>query len=367
MPGDITSKIKHVKNFKLSSLLYNLIVCLVVAAVLSMVSTTGAIVVSSLLFITGFIPRKMEIGILKNEVIVTLFSNDLQENLYPANEFYKACNVDPGVAIDKATVEVPQAGTPPAVIKNPQTLPVPARIRADDKKSYDVDMYVTEPDIVTDVNQAIVSYDKRSAILKDHVSVLNTRIADELMYLFSPSLSSNIKRTSGTGNTGSLYAGMTGTRKEITYQDIIDVATLMDRMEIPDDGQRRVLLYTDQVAEIKKIAEFRDFDKSGVVGQLASGAIGKLQGFTVYKRSRSPLFTTGAVKKTFGAAVGATDHISALFFHPSFLRYAEGAVKIYYEAGKVGYQGDMMNAAIRGGGMISRLDQKGVISLVQQA
>lgn len=222
-----------------------------------------------------------------------------------------------------------------------------------------MDLYATEPDVVTDVNQAIVSYDKRGAILEDHSMQLNTRIADELGYIWLPTLATNFIRTSRAADPidpnkrGSMVAGMTGTRKLMTYQDFIDLASLMDRMEIPDDGNRRILIYTDQQAEIKKIAEFRDFDKTGVVGQFANGSIGKIQNMHVYKRSRPLLYDNSGnpVKKAYGSAVLPTDNIAALAWHPSFVRYAEGVVQVYYEAKKVGYQGDMMNAAVRGGGM----------------
>lgn len=301
------------------------------------------------------------------ELIITLFSADLQKNLYPANEFYKNSKLDAGVDINCLTIQIPQAGALPAVIKNPQTLPIPARIRQDDITSYAVDMYATEPDVVTDVNQAVLSYNKRAAILEDHQNVLNTRIADELAFLWGPTLAANILRTTGTGNTGTLLTGATGLRKEITYQDIINAATLMDRMNVPDDGNRRVLLTADQIGEIKKIDQFRDYDKSGMTGQLASGAVGLIQGFQIFKRSRGLAYNVGATaKKAVGSVVATTDNQAALFWHPSFVRRAEGNVQVYYEAKKVGYQGDMFNAALRGGGCIARLDQVGVVALVQQ-
>lgn len=354
------------KQINLTALFYNLAIALLFTAVAAPFMGVNSLIIGTLLFSLGFVKRTSPVGILRTEVITTIFSSDLQKNLYPANEFYKGAKVDTGVAINAIGIDVPQAGTPPNVVKNPTTLPIPARVRADDKKSYLVDLYATEPDIVTDVNQAIAAYDKRAAILADHSDTLNTRIADELVYLWSPSQAANIKRTSGANNTGSTAGAMTGVRKEITLQDIIDVATLMDRMNVPDDGQRRVLFYTDQIAELKKIPEFRDYDKTGIVGNLANGALGKIQNINVYKRSKAPLFTSGLVKKAVGSAIASTDFIGAIFFHPSYVRYAEGNVQVYYEAKKVGYQGDMMNAAVRGGGMISRLDEVGVVALIQQ-
>lgn len=303
-----------------------------------------------------------------SEVIRRLFSADLQKNLYPDSEFYKNSKVDSGIAIDSEGVDVPQAGAPPAVIKNPTQRPIPLRNRKDDKKSYVVDLYETEPDIVTNINQAVVTYDKRAAVLEDHISTLNQRIADELMIKWFPTKAANIIRTSGAGTSGSKVTGMTGNRKELTYQDFIDLAALMDRMKVPDDGRRCILVYTDQIAEIKKIAEFRDYDKSGIQGQFSTGAVGKIQNMNVYKRSVTPVVSTGLMVNPFGAVVSATDNLAILAWHPSFVRRAEGVAEVYYDGVvRPGYGGPTMSAAVRGGGMISRLDEVGVAAIVQAA
>jgi hypothetical protein len=357
------------KNLKFnpSALAFNLVVCVFMFSFLSPIMGLMALLPCAILLLISAVPRNVPAGLLRNEVVMTLFSSQLQKNLYPDSEFYKDSRVDAGVGVNALAIEVPQAGARPNVIKNPQQLPVASRVRSDDKKTYLVDHYVTEVDIVTDINQAFASYDKKGGILEDHQATLNQRIADELQIIWATTKAANIIRTTGANGTGSAFGAMTGTRKEITYNDIINVATLMDRMNIPDDGRRRVLFYTDQIAEVKRIAEFRDYDKTGLVGQLASGAIGRLQNFQVYKRSIPVMYDNTPAKRAYGATLAATDNIAAIFWHPDYVRRAEGLVQVYYESKKVGYQGDIMNAALRGGGMISRLDEAGVIALVQQA
>ncbi len=255
----------------------------------------------TLLFGLGFMPEsQVYANCLRNEVIRRMFTADLQKNLYPSNEFYKNSKVDEGIAIDSEAVEVPQAGARPKVIKNPTQRPIPMRNRKDDKKYYSVDLYETEPDIVTNINQSLVSYDKRAAILEDHINTLNQRIADEIAIKWFPTVSTNFLRTNGGDGDGAKVAGMTGNRKELIYQDWIDLASLFDRMNIPDDGRRCAMVYSDQVAEIKRIDQFRDYDKTGIQGQFASGAVGKVQNFQIYKRSIPLVCSSGLLVNPYG-------------------------------------------------------------------
>lgn len=360
------TKIKYKFNF--SALLFNLLICsLFLTGLTPLVGAPTAAVFSGSIFALGLIPSsyKLPVGVLRNEVVTTIFSSELQKNIFPDNAFYKNSKVDAGVAINAVSVQIPQAGTPPNTLLNPDVLPVKARIRKDDILSYNVDQIVTEVDIVTDVNQAIVSYDKKGGVLEDHINTINTRVASEIPIRWAPTLSTNFKASTGGGNSGSLYTGMTGTRKELTYQDFIDLCTLMDNMNVPDDGQRCMLIWTSQVSEIKKIAEFRDFDKTGIAGQFQNGSLGRVQNMNVYKRSVPLLFSSANVVKAYGSAVATTDKIGIIAWHPSFVRRAEGVAQVYYEAKKPGYQGDIMNAAVRFGGTKSRKDEVGVAVLVQ--
>lgn len=361
---------KNIK-FHFHNFVYTLFVCLLIASLSIATGNWGFAIAAAVLFALACVPATnvyFPQGSLHSEVIRRIFSSELQKNLYPANEFYKTSKVDAGLGITATVVEIPQAGLPPTVIVNPEVRPIPARVRKDDKKVYEVNLYETQPDIVSDLNQAVVSYDKRAAVLEDHVNSLNTRIASEIAVAWSPTKSYALILTTGANGTGTKLAGMTGSRKEVTYQDFINLATLLDNQNVPDDGQRNILIHPSQVAELKKIAEFRDFDKTGIQGQFASGAIGKIQNFNVYKRTTVPIYalnsTTGA--KAVNAVIGATDNLAILAWHPSYVRRAEGIAQVNYSGiTQPGYGGPTFNAAVVGGGTISRNDEVGVAVLVQ--
>jgi len=305
---------------------------------------------------------------LYDQQILKIFLKDLQKNLYPANEFYKASKLDASGKINGRTVSVGQAGAIPTIHVNPSSFPLPVEDREDNVLEYLVDLFATSPIHLPDEELENLPYDKRMDVLSDHVDTLNTRIADTAAVKFAPSLATNIVRTSGTGNTGSLATGATGTRKELTYADFIEAIRIMDNMDVPSEG-RKMLINSNQVAEVKRIAEFRDFDKTGIVGQLAAGSIGKIQGCDVFVRSRAALFTNAGtpVVKSVGSLAAVSDNQSILIWHPMYVRRCEGNVKNYMKENDPNYLGSILNASVRFGASLSRLDQKGAVAIVQAA
>lgn len=358
------------KSYKFSfpALVFNTIMFILLTALFVPIVGPETVYVTGGIFALGLIPSTQSyypVGSLRSELVRTVYSADLQKNLYPDDAFYKNSKVDSGVDINAKTVTVPNAGARPEVIKNPVTLPVPARVREDAVVTYDVDQYVTPIDVVTDVNMAVLTYDKRKAIMEDHINTLNQRIADELQILWAPTLAANIIRTTGTANTGTKIGAMSGNRKEILEADLIKICTYLDLMNVPDDGRRCLLVYTEQIAELKALPSIKDFDKSGIVGQFQTGAIGRIQNMNVYKRSVPLVYSSAPAKKAYGSAIISTDNLAILAWHPDFVRRAEGVAKAYYTKDAPGYQGDIFNTAVRGGGTISYLTQLGVVALVQ--
>ena len=167
------------------------------------------------------------------EQIVTLFGKELQPKLFPANDFYKQSKVDGGIDINAKFVEVPQAGASPTVIVNPTSFPLTPGQRTDDVLVYGVDHYATTPTLITDVNEMIINYSKRASVIQDHADVLNSRVAAGIGYAWSPTLASQISRTTGTADASALAPGATGVRKVLTRADLSLLATKFDRDDVP--------------------------------------------------------------------------------------------------------------------------------------
>jgi len=297
------------------------------------------------------------------EQVIKLFSKELQENLFPANEFYKQSKVDGGIGAKFGSVEIPQAGATPAITKNPSSFPLTASQRTDDVKTYTVDLYATAAIHIEDVNEIVTNYDKRSNILMDHAATLNTRIADEMGVAWAPTLLAQKSFTTGTADGTALAPGATGTRNALTRDDLSSLAIKFDIDDVPA-GMRNILVDARLYAQLLKIDSFINFDyvnrKPTVDGQ-----IGEIFGMKVFKRSKSVYFDATNIKKAVGAATAATDNLSILAWADNCVRRAEGAVKVYADIDNPLYLGSVFNAAVRAGGTCGRTDEKGVYALIQ--
>jgi hypothetical protein len=295
--------------------------------------------------------------------LVTVFTKDIQGNLFPDNAFYKQSK-DDSAYIDGATVKRPQAGSKPSVSKNRTVLPATIAKRTDDGSEYDIDEYTTDPILIQDTEALVISYDKRKNVLEEHVNKLNEDVANNMANIWLPNGASNIIRTTGANREATAPAA-TGTRKAITKADFIAAFNQFNKWDIPQDG-RFCVLPADMYADILGIEGFVEADKIGS-SNLITGMVGKLLNFNIYIRSSVGVYdNTGTpVKKAVGAAGAATDHLAGLFWHKSMVSRAEGSVKVYSDIDKPEYYGSVFSAAVRAGGQIMRNDKKGVLALVQ--
>jgi N4-gp56 family major capsid protein len=297
--------------------------------------------------------------------IVTLFSKDIQKNLFPKNEFYKNSK-DDSKYLEGRTVVIPQSGALPGVVVNRTTLPATVSQRTDSSVNYDIDEFTTDPILVQDTEEIIVNYEKRKDILEDHIDTLNTRIANQFGWLWAPSGADNIIRTTGTARAASAPSA-TGNRLGASKNDWINAAILLDRMEIEREG-RIAAIPAAMLGDILRIDDFVSMEKIGKAN-LVEGAIGRLCGFDILVRSSIVRFdnTATPVKKAVTAAGATTDNSGALFYHPKYVRRAEGKIKVYSNLDDPTFYGSVFSAAIRAGGRIARADQRGVIAMVETA
>lgn len=366
-------KQRKMKNFNLTNLLYNLLITLLIAFAGTPLIGPSSLAIAALMFIYGLMPIKMmPNGTFRNEVIKRVFSADLQEFLFPNNAFYKGANVDTGVADTAESVEVPQDedGESEYVV-NPTKFPLETVEEDDNKKEYSLDLVATKPQRIGDVNQALLSYDKRSSKLRKHANTLNTQSASRILQAWQPTVADFKRVTTGSTARPAKAPGASGNRKRIAKADVFHFFSMFNDLDIPTNGdgagERRLVIPAYMYEDLLTIDEFINSEKLRMRGDLNAGQIGEILGFKVYMRSRGAIYApdTVPVLKPIGAASGSTDLQSALFFHTGFVRYAEGLNRLYINPDRGEFLGTTMNAALRTGGMISRLSQKGVGVLVE--
>ena len=297
------------------------------------------------------------------EQLVKLFGRDIQKNLFPDNAFYKNSRLDGGINVNAKTVQVPQSGSEPSILTNPSSFPLAITQRTDDTKEYSVDLLATQPIHIEDVNLMVINYDKRQDVLSDHTMALNTAVAGRMAYAWAPDGSNAAKILKTTGGTRPSSVSGGAAKKAVTYDDIVALGAAMDLENVPEDG-RYLLADAQMYSDLLKINEFISFDYKEKA--VSTGAIGTILGFTVYKRSTAVFYDDTFNIKAYGDAPATTDRGGILAWHKSFVRRAEGSVKIYADTDKPEYLGSVYNAAVRTGGMIGRTDEKGVFALVQE-
>ena len=302
-----------------------------------------------------------------SEVLKRLFSSDLQERLFPDNSFYAGCQAD-AAAVDVDTIEIPQDEDGDAAsVVNPQKLPLPMNIEEDKKLTYGADLLATLPTVVTYQNQLLTSYDKRAAKMRKHQRTLEAMLADRIMYGWAPTVSNFIKLTTGGTTRAATAPSATGTRKVAIDSDIMQFMTLFNRLNIPNDGRRRMVVSPEFLEDIINIKKSWGQGSEQNNDLLEKGAVAQIFTFNVYVRSRTTVYDNTSTKKAVGSAGAAGDSLSAIFYHPDFVRYVKGTNQVNMDpAGRPELLGGMsMNVLLRGGGTSSRLSQTGVGALVQ--
>ncbi len=300
------------------------------------------------------------------EVLKRQFSNDLQRVLFPDNSFYAGAKSD-DAAIDAENIEIPQDENGVAsAIENPTVFPLQMRAEEDSKKTYAADLVVTYPEVVTWNNQLLTVYDKRAAKLDKHKLTLETRIADKILNGWGNTVAGLKRATTGAATRVNTATSGGNLKRLVTEADMLWAMTTMRFANIPEEGRRLVCtpdMYEDLLA-IKK-AYGSGTDKNNEL--LAKGAIDKIFNFDVFVRSKVNKYSAAGAKLAIGAASAATDGWNILFYHPSFVRYIKGAVKVnidpYERPDLAG--GMSMNAMVRTGATTGRNSELGALTLYQ--
>lgn len=296
------------------------------------------------------------------ELLIRKFSADLSKNLFPANEFYRMAKND-SAFVDADSVQLPHVGTIPTVEVDRSTKGEATK-RTDTASEYKLKEFSTDPTWLQYSEALLVSYDKRSSILEEHVTALNTAVAEYIAAAWGGSANVAIVRTTGADRPVSGVPAGTGTRKRLTLVDIQSVVKTWNAQNIPQEG-RLAVITPDMMDDMLQIAEVKSSDFNRVK-PLVDGTVGRFMGIDFYVRSKVNIFTTGGVIRPYGSATtAATDCAGAIFWNKGFARFAHGKSKVFLNVDDAELYGSKMSAVTRAGGLAARNDGKGVINLVE--
>lgn len=315
--------------------------------------------------------QAVEPGTARNEVTRKIYTTQVENILRPSNSFLEGCIVDNVLAPggDPAaiiTVDIPQSTTDVESQIAPTVFPMQASEAVDSTLSYPGYLIATRPNRVGDLNQAQVVYDKVNNTVQKHAEKLLQDSAELILHAWCPTQSGLIIPTTGANRLAS-GTGATGNRKKITEADILSLKLLFDNANVPLAG-RRLLVNGTQENDLLAIERFTEASKYGPGMSIMTGEIGMVHGFRVIKRSEVQSYASDGTRKAFRQATATNDNAAALAYHPNFVRYIKGNVKVYLDSVSRGeYLGKLMNAAVYAGGSQSRSSQIGVAALYEAA
>lgn len=367
------------KNFKpkrtlsIVGLLFNIIMALLIGLVAAstlgvpVLAVTGPILLvgTGAQFVWPAAFAKGHAGIAYVGITVTIWTNQLEELIFPDNSFAdRAMDDTPFVVSGGNKVVKPQSGPAPNVQVNRTVLPAPLYKRTDTTNDYDLDYLTSDPQLITDIENLEVSYDKLRTVLMPHAQAIETKAAETLAINWVPAGAPNQVRTTGASRPAN-STNASGSRKALTRADFVDALTKLRRMDVPATGICGLVPATF-LGDLFKIDDFVHVDKIGG-DALRSGMIGRLLGVDLYIRSTGVVFTNDAtpVKKAQGAVGEAADNESMILWHPNFVTKAKGALKVFEDIDNPTLYGSVFSAALYYGGKYVRSDKKGIVAIIE--
>jgi len=306
------------------------------------------------------------------EIRTTMYSKELQKQIFPDNDFYKKSVAETGVADTTETVEKP-VQTPIGKAKEgkPKSLPLEIEVSTDTKKTYNTTLIYCQPLLIDSQSELLTNYSKRQTKQEQQAGEMNNKIAAYAAYHWSPTKSTNILKTTGDARKSNIL-GLTSDRKALTKDDLLTLHNLMMRMNVSGIGGKWYGMVTpDQYSDLLKVPEFVDYYKTGNSTKLLTGAVGIILGVEIFVRTTDEGHS-GILYKANGTPLQGDSEIKdelltgGLFWNDKMVCRAEGMVRTVVNENAPGYLGGtIIESFTRFGADIIRDDQKGVIALLE--
>jgi hypothetical protein len=303
------------------------------------------------------------------QISQTVYSKELQKQLFPDNSFYKKSISESGLAANASTFEIPNLGSISEAKEDaPTVLPLKVVKSTDSKVSGTMKELYCEPIVITNEEEFVMNYSKRQAKQIQQAAALNTKAADYAAYQWLPTLAANIVESDGTARATNV-TGLTGNRKALTKANILAIYGKLLRMNVLSlPGEMYGLLTPDGYTDLLGIADFVDYEKIGRADKLALGIVGKICGIEMMVRSKNghigALFTA-ANARTKTVTVAGTNRPVNLFWHSGMVCHAEAHPLTYINENDATYLGTVLNASVRFGAEKCREDEAGVVALAE--
>lgn len=225
---------------------------------------------------------------------------------------------------ENEVIHLVDIGADPEVLINNSSYPIGYESLNESDLPFSLDKYQTKATKVTDDELYAITYDKIGVVNQKHVRSILKEKQTKAAYSLAPE--ENTATTPVLKSTGDTVGGL----KQVTVNDLIDFAGKLSDADVPDDGQRILVLNSKHVTGLLK--EVKNFYKD--YANIGTGQVNALlYGFKTYVYNNMPFYKKADDKKaSFGAVFSGTDHVPAsfAFYAPDMFR-AQGSTKMYFD------------------------------------
>lgn len=223
--------------------------------------------------------------------------------------------------VDNDVIHFVAIGGDPAVLVNNTTYPLAIKALTDADKPISLDKFSTEATPVTDDELHAISYDKMASVQERHREALIETFGQRAIHAIAPDEAATgipVVRTTGASD---------GTRKKMTYTDLLTLKREFDKLRIPQQD-RVLVLCSDHVNDLLETEQ--KFKEHYNINQ-TEGKICRIFGFDIYEYDGTPYYnlTTGK-KLAWGAVSAATDAKASVAFYAGRMMKAQGSTKFYH-------------------------------------
>jgi hypothetical protein len=228
--------------------------------------------------------------------------------------------LEEGSANEVSVINIARANFNPDVLVNNNVYPIPVQSYNDDTVVLTIDKYQTKATSVSDDQIIGSNYDKIDLTTKSHTRAILTKKYKKAIHSLAPT--STTAATPVLAATGPVVNGFA----TLQYDDLVALKDAFDKDEVDPTG-RRIVLSTTHWNNLL-------IDRKNFGDQLVNYRTGMpapmIAGFELFQYNANPIFTSGGVKKAFGAVKLAGDREGSVAFWTGGVAKKTGLTKQYF-------------------------------------
>lgn len=296
---------------------------------------------------------------------VTVFTPQFEDALYQAFDPIRMFMKEDSVGTGAKTVSIPVSSgiSFTDITASGHSYPRTASTRSDTETTYNLTQIEVNPFRIGDWGEFVTNASLRESIFNEVTGVLGdyaTRII--LKGLWSG--------TSGyeyatTGSTGYTNRHNETTCKNLSIDDIGNVAKMMDLQNVPRDGNRYLVLDPDMMTSFLLGLAAIGYEDTATQA-FRTGVLPEIHGFKVvqmYEVNHASAANTAVYSPTQSSS---STHINAgLALHKNFVGFAASDVRLHLQESNPEYYGAVISGSFYAGGKYRRANPIGCITVFE--